>query len=94
MRIDLNSNTAASGAHVERAMPSHAAHPNSVQKNAPQVAESDANVGKLAAAALNAPEARTERVQSLQSQIKAGTYHVSAEQVAHSMLQQMRLQKS
>lgn len=93
MRIDLNSSAAASGAHVEKATPSHAAHASTVHEN-PRVAESDANVGKLAAAALNAPEVRTEKVQALQSQTKAGTYHISAEQVAHSMLQQMRVQKS
>ena len=92
MRIDLDSNSIVSGGHVEKAASSHAPNAERVQKDTSRVAESDANVGKLAAEALNAPETRTQKVQELQSQIKAGTYHVSAHQVAKSMLEQMRIQ--
>jgi flagellar biosynthesis anti-sigma factor FlgM len=91
MRIDLNSDTAVSGAHAEKASSSHAAQISTVQKNSSQVTESEASVGKLAAAALSAPEVRSEKIASLQKQINAGTYQVSADQVAGSMLEQMRV---
>lgn len=48
-------------------------------------------MGKLATAALSAPEVRTEKVQALQSQLQSGAYQVSAQQVAGSIVDQMRV---
>ncbi len=92
MRIDLNSNAAVSEAHVQKSTSSHAAQTSEVQKNTSQAAETHASVGKLASEAMNAPEVRSEKVQALQSAIKAGTYHAADHQVADSMFEQMRRQ--
>lgn len=93
MRIDLNTNAAVSGAHLEKTQSSRGGQASSTQKQ-PASSESDISVGKLAAAVLSAPEVRSEKVQALQSQIQSGTYHVSSSQVSASMLEQMRVRSA
>jgi flagellar biosynthesis anti-sigma factor FlgM len=92
MRIDLNSATSISGSQVEKTSSSHSTHTGAVtNSDKSQFSESDLSVGKLTAAALNSPEARTEKVQSLRSQLESGNYQISASQIASSVLDQMRL---
>lgn len=57
-----------------------------------EAAASGMTLSHLTSAALSAPEARMERVESLRAQIAGGTYEVSAEQLAASMLAEMRTQ--
>jgi flagellar biosynthesis anti-sigma factor FlgM len=90
MRIDLTSASVAEP-NVERAASSQTAKASTEQSRQAQIFESNPEVGKLTAAALDSPEVRSDKIQALQLQIRAGTYHVPAAQVAGSMLEQMRV---
>ena len=91
MRIDLNSSATVSGSQLEKTSSPPPSHTSASQSEPSQLHESQASVGKLATAALSAPEVRTEKVQALQSQLQSGTYQVSAQQVAGSIVDQMRV---
>ena len=91
MRIDLNS-AGISGSQAEKtspARPTQATTAASADKT--QFSENEISAGKLAAAVLNSPEVRAERVQSLQSQLASGGYQVSPTQVAASIFEQLRV---
>ncbi|HZQ21180.1 MAG TPA: flagellar biosynthesis anti-sigma factor FlgM [Terriglobales bacterium] len=95
MRIDLNSSTSTSGPQIEKPTSSHSAQPsNAAIVNQSAFSESDMSTGRLAAAALNSPEVRMDRVRTLKSQIESGTYQVSPSHVAGSMTEQMRVRAS
>lgn len=95
MRIDLSSSTSTSGPQIEKPTSSPSAQPsNAASVSQSAFSESDMSTGRLAAAAMNSPEVRMERVQALKSQIESGTYQVSPAQVAGSMMGQMRLRAS
>jgi len=92
MRIDLNTNTAVSGAQTEKAhSSSQSTHSAATQAGNSRISDSKADVGSLAAAAMSAPEVRSQKIAALQSQLQAGTYRVSSTAVASSMLEQMRV---
>jgi flagellar biosynthesis anti-sigma factor FlgM len=93
MRIDLNAGATNSGLQAEKAS-SHVAPASASQADQSHLPESEASVGKFETAALNSPEVRTEKVQALRSQLQAGTYQVSASQVAGSILDQLRVRGS
>jgi flagellar biosynthesis anti-sigma factor FlgM len=94
MRIDLNSDAAISGSHIERAQSSTVAPGGAARSEQAQISESHASVGKLATVALSALEVRTDKVQALESKLRSGTYNVSSAQIAGSMLEQMRVRSS
>ena len=94
MRIDLNSGAAVSGSHVEKAQTPPPAPTGAARSEQAQVSETQANVGKLAAAALSASEVRTDKVQALQAQLRSGSYNVSPAQLAGSIIEQMRVRSS
>ena len=94
MRIDLNSGAAVGGSHIEKAQSSPPAQNGAARAAQSHVSESQASVGKFAAAALSAPEVRTEKVQAIEAQLRSGAYKVSPAQVAGSMLEQMRVRSS
>jgi flagellar biosynthesis anti-sigma factor FlgM len=94
MRIDLNPGTGVGKTQTAQTTRSRPNAASTAGTDESRFAESETSVGKLAAAALNAPEVRLAKVQELKAQIHAGTYQVSAEQVAASMLEQMRVRAS
>ncbi len=91
MRIDLNTGAAVSGSHTEKTAASHPASAGAAQTDETRLSEGETSVGKLETAALNSPEVRSEKVQALRSQLQAGTYNVSAAQVASSIFEQLRV---
>jgi flagellar biosynthesis anti-sigma factor FlgM len=94
MRIDLNSGAAISGSQTEKTAVSHSAPASAATSNKAELSENTLGVGKLTAVALNAPEVRAERIQTLQSRLESGNYKVSATEIADSMLAQMRVRGS
>jgi flagellar biosynthesis anti-sigma factor FlgM len=94
MGIDLNSGAAVSGPDIEKAQSSPAAPTGAARSEQAQISESNATVGKLGTAALSAAEVRAEKVRVLEWQLRAGSYNVSPEQIAGSMLEQMRVRSS
>lgn len=94
MRIDLNSGAAVNGSHIERAQSSPPAQSGTTRSEQAKISENQVSVGKLATAALSAPEVRADRVEALQSQLQSGTYHASPAQVAGAMLEQMRVRSA
>lgn len=89
MRID-----SAGGGSIRESSLEQSSKPRSTsgkrESRSAEGATSETAVGRLAAAALGAPDVRMDKVASLRAQIESGTYGVSAEQVAASMLEQMR----
>jgi flagellar biosynthesis anti-sigma factor FlgM len=95
MRIDLNSGAAITGSQVEKTSSPRSTHATAAaSSDKPQLSESDLSIGKLTAAALNSPEVRSEKIQALQSQLTSGTYHIPANQIASSLLEQIRVRTS
>ena len=89
MRIDLNPGSAVPDSKLERNAAAHGS-PTAAEHET-RFSVSETSVGTLAASALSAPETRTPKVEALRSQIRAGTYHVSPDQVAASVLEHMRV---
>jgi len=50
----------------------------------------ESSVNALSASVLAAPELRLERIEALRAQIAEGTYPVSSQQIAASILEQLR----
>jgi flagellar biosynthesis anti-sigma factor FlgM len=48
------------------------------------------SISALAAAALEAPEVRLSKVEALRKQMIAGTYEISSEQIAGTLLENLR----
>jgi negative regulator of flagellin synthesis FlgM len=94
MRIDLNPGNGVQETQAGEAGATRPSASKSAQANEVQFAESNSSVGKLAAAALNAPEVRHAKVEALRTQIAAGTYQVSSRHVADSVIEQMRMRAS
>ncbi len=93
MRIDLNAGVAIPDNQLEKnpaPRPARAADTNHESR----FSVSETSVSALATAALSAPEARLEKVAQLRSQILAGTYRASPDQVAGAVLEQMRVHQS
>lgn len=89
MRIDLDAGSVVAGNQLEKSAAAHAS-PGAAGPAAGRISSSDTSVSALAAGALNAPETRTQKVEALRSQIRAGTYQVSSDQVAGSVLEHIR----
>jgi flagellar biosynthesis anti-sigma factor FlgM len=89
MRIDLNPGNAVPDSKLERNAEAHA--PSTAAEHETRFSVSQSSVSRLAAVALNAPETRTQKVEELRSQIQTGTYHVSPDQLAGSVLEHMRV---
>ena len=90
MRIDLNPGNVVPDSKLEKNGSEPMTAPAGA-KDESRFSLSDAPASALAAGALNAPETRTQTVEALRSQIHAGTYQVSSNQVASSVLEQMRV---
>lgn len=89
MRIDLNAGSAVPNNQLEKSPAAHAS-PAAAEPDDARISRSDTSVSALAASALQAPETRTQKVEALRSQIKAGTYQVSPGQIASSVLEHIR----
>lgn len=90
MRIDLNTGIGATETSLEKsgagARTSGAAHnpPETEFSSKPESAAT------LTRTALDAPEVREQKVQSLRAQIRSGAYEVSASQIAGALLDSAR----
>ena len=94
MRIDLNP---ASGVHETESRETGSTRPSAAkgaQSEEVGFAGSDNSIGKLAAAALNAPEVRHAKVEALRAQIASGSYQVSSKRIADSVVDQLRVRGS
>lgn len=89
MRIELNPGTAVSEGKLEKGTGSRSAAAADGESSA-EFSAGKASVSTLAAAALASPEQRAAKVESLRNQVSAGTYQVAAQQVAGSILEQIR----
>jgi anti-sigma28 factor (negative regulator of flagellin synthesis) len=90
MRIDLN---AGSGVGEAQFAPTELQRSGAGRASSgdPGSVEFKTSVGKLAEAALSAPEVREANVQALPAQVDSGTYHVSNQDIASSLLEQLRV---
>jgi flagellar biosynthesis anti-sigma factor FlgM len=98
MRIALNAGSGASESALEKSglEKSASSRPTATAgAGAPEesrLSTTESSLRTLAGGALGAPEFRQARVEALRAQIVAGTYQVSAEQIAASLLDQLRVQ--
>lgn len=90
MRIDLNSGIGTTETSLEKSAGARRATPAGQNAVEPEFSAAGASVTSLTATALSAPEIRQEKVQALQAQVQSGNYHISAKQIAASMLDQVR----
>jgi flagellar biosynthesis anti-sigma factor FlgM len=87
MRIDSAAGRFIADASLEKSNSSRSAAGQS-QASFPE--EQEMSVRKLGTRVLEEPEVRLDKVESLRSAMANGTYRVSAEQVAGSLLEQLR----
>ena len=91
MRIDLNGGMTIPETSTEKTEASRsAAAEKGRQAPESQFSASDASVNILLANALAAPEVRMGKVEEIRAQMSAGTYQVSASQLATVLLEHMR----
>ncbi|HEY7353507.1 MAG TPA: flagellar biosynthesis anti-sigma factor FlgM [Terriglobales bacterium] len=91
MRIDLDMVAAVADSQVEGTSATRKAQTGEEQNRLSQTLEHHVDVGKLATVAMNSPEVRSDKVQALQLQVRAGAYQVSAAQTAGALLEQLRV---
>jgi flagellar biosynthesis anti-sigma factor FlgM len=87
MRVDLNGGSAIAESASQKSTQSRSHAATGANNNS---STHEAGATSLAAAALHAPEVRTAKVEGLRTQIAAGNYHVSAHQIAASIVDQLR----
>lgn len=90
MRVDLNPGSGVEGAQTSEAELGRIST-TARASSRDNFTEFETSVGKLADIALNAPEVRQAKVQSLKAQVEVGTYYVSDSDVAGSILEQLRV---
>lgn len=90
MRIDLNANVPLADANPSQARRSRSSADAGSPAVQLQAGEPQASVRALAASALAAPETRTSKIEALRVSFEAGTYNLTPEQIATSILDQMR----
>lgn len=91
MRVDLNVGSAVPENTTQATLPARAQSvaAGGSSMEASQFSSSEAGMSALAAAALDAPEVRTAKVEALRQQIASGNYQVSSHQIATSILEQL-----
>lgn len=96
MRVDLNAGNAIPENTVQTSSPAHPQDTSAVA--APdedsQFSSGEAGVSTLASVALHAPEVRKAKVEELRAQIASGNYHISSNQLASSILDQLRTSRA
>lgn len=90
MRIDLNTGMTVPEGSMEKAATSRSAVQNGAPAGESQFSPSPASVSRLAADVLATPEVRAGKVEEIRSRLEAGTYQLSAGQLASALLEQMR----
>lgn len=89
MRIDSNSNFAATEANLQKSGSARSASSLSAAASDPaEFSSKQAKESSLAATVLASPDVRQEKVQALRTQVQSGTYHVASAQIAASLLEQ------
>ena len=97
MRVDFNAGNAVPENTVPTsspARPQSAATANVANSENTRFSSGEAGVSTLASAALHEPEVRTAKVEALRQQIASGNYHVSPQQIAGSILDQLRTRRA
>lgn len=96
MRVDFNAGNAVPENTAQTsspARPQSAAAADSANGTNTRFSSGEAGVSTLAAAALHEPEVRADKIEALRQQIASGNYHVSPQQIAGSILEQLRISR-
>lgn len=97
MRVDFNAGNAFPESTVPTSSP---ARPQSTpaadaaNNESTRFPSREAGVSTLASVALHEPEVRTAKVEALRQQIASGNYQVSSQQIAGSILEQLRISRA
>lgn len=97
MRVDFNAGNAVPENTVPTsspARPQNASATGAADSERTRFSSGEAGVSTLASAALHEPEVRTAKVEALRQQIASGNYHVSPQQIAGSILDQLRISRA
>src|SRR5215472_9880200 len=96
MRVDLNAGSAVPENILENSAQSNkparagSIEVNKTNEEASRFSTGEAGVSTVASVALNAPEVRQARVETLREQIASGNYAISSHEIAASILEQLR----
>lgn len=92
MRIDLNTGTVSADSKLEKrpGASSTRSTPSDGVASEAHFSAGQASVSALAASAMSAPEVRAAKIEALRAQIASGQYLVSSQQLAASVLAEMR----
>lgn len=93
MRVDFNAGNAVPENTVPTNSPARSqstAAADATNSESTRFSSGEAGVSTLAAAALHEPEVRADKIEALRQQIASGNYHVSPQQIAGSILEQLR----
>jgi negative regulator of flagellin synthesis FlgM len=91
MRINLNAGMGTAETSLDKSASARAPGAVAQAPAESQFSANQANVSSLLSTALAAPEVRQEKVDALKAQLVSGTYRVSSQQIASSMLEAMRV---
>lgn len=94
MRVDLNAGSAVPENNMQSSQAARAGSTESkpTSEEGSQFSSGAAGVSMLASVALHAPEVRQAKVAALREQLASGNYAVSSQQIAASILEQLRTQ--
>lgn len=92
MRVDLNAANAVPENNLQSGAPVRpgSAESKPTSDEGSQFSSGTAGVSTLASVALHAPDVRQAKVEALREQIASGNYAVSSQQIAASILEQLR----
>jgi len=89
MRINLNVDSNVAETSLEKSASTRTLAAAAQTPAESQFSPNQSSVSSLLSAALAAPEVRQEKVDALKAQVMSGSYQVSSQQIASSMLEAM-----